>query len=447
MVDMGMARCRSVARRRRSGPPRRHGVRADPPGRLGGRLDPDAAALALSMSVTLRKTIELAGAVRDLVYHRLTEDRSISKSTNRLFTAAMDAVPETPEHAGAGFARAFEAASSLPDPAAGPIQEIVKDEVEKSLGYLACWGANQAAADAFAAALPSEADALAGQSKVRSGRQARLNHLRMLAGVFRAAAPDGTPGWPPDGRDMAAFDRAARAAGSRTADDAWGPGEPAFALAAAASAVMVAAIPDYPRDFLRRTAPGLCGDLSGAISSAGGPPDLASTIPASMLEGALEYPDDGPQASGEAAVRAVRTAHVWASTRAATSAFRAAYGVAAGAAWASAPDRDRFESVHGPALKAAGGLDPVVHYAFDTLREHSWEKLPFDDADEHVWEFFYGASGRTMAGWVEIARGVDYQAAATSRQNAALINAYRISYDAASGAAARTAARLRKAGR
>ena len=422
-------------------------MRADPPGGPGGRLDPDATALALSMSVTLRKMIELAGAVRDLVYHRLTEDRSISKSTNRLFTAAMDAVPDASEHAGAGFARAFEAAFSLPDPAAGPIREIVKDEVEKSLGYLAYWGVNQAAADAFAAALPREADAFAGQSPGRSGGQVRPDHLSMLAGVFRTAAPDGPPGWPLDDLDMAAFDRAVRAAGSRAADDAWGSGDSAFALAAAASAVMVAAIPDYPRNFLRRTAPGLCGDLSGAISSVGGPPDLASAIPAAMLEGALEYPDDGPEASGEAAVRAARTAHTWASTRAATSAFRAAYGMAAGAAWASAPDRDRFESIHDPALKAAGGLDPVVHYAFDTLKEHSWEEPPFDDADEHVWAFFYGASGRTMAGWVEIARGVDYRAAATSPQNAALINAYRVSYDAASGAAARAAARLRKAGR
>lgn len=417
----------------------------DPPGGRTGRLNPDAAALALSMSVILRDTIKTAGAVRDLVYHRLTEDRRISKSTNRLFTAAMDAVPDPPDDTGACFARAFEAASHLPDPAAGPIREIVQEEVESSMNHLAYYGANQAAADAFAAALPREAGALAERSPGRSGEQIRLDHLAALAGVFRAVTPTGPPGWPPDRRNRAAFDRAARAAGSRAVDDAWGSGEPAFALAAAASAVMVAAIPDRPRNFLRRTAPGLCGNLSGAISSAGGPPDLALAIPAAMLEGALEYQDDGSQASGEAAVRAVRTAHTWSSAKAATSAFRTAYGVAAGATWASSPDRDRFGSIYARALKAAGGLDPVIHYAFDPFTEYSWKEQPFSDADEDTWEFFYGASGRTVAGWIEIARGVDYRAA--SRRNAALINTYRIAYDAASKAAARAAVRLQKTGR
>ena len=436
-----------MARKRRPGPPRRQGGRADTPGEHAVQTNPDAAALALSMSVTLRKTIELAGAVRDLVYHRLTEDVHIVKSTNRLFTAAMDAVPDPPEDAGAGFARSFEATSPLPDPAAGPIRRIVQDEVMKTLNHLAYWGANQAAADAFAAAFSGEAGALAERSPGRSGGLAKPDHLKVLAGVFRAAAPDGPPGWPPDGREMEAFDRAAHAAGSRAADDAWGPGEPAFALAAAASAVMVAAIPDHPRKFLRRTAPGLCRDLSVAILSAGGPPDLASEIPAAMLEGARQYQYDGPQASGEAAVRAVRTAHMWASARAATSAFRTAYGIAAGAAWASSPDRGRFESAYGQALEAAGGLDPVVCYAFDPFAEHMWEEPPFSHATEDVWKFFYEASGRTMAGWVEVARGVDYRAAATSRQNTALIKTHGFSYDGASRAAARGDARLRKTGR
>ena len=418
----------------------------DPPGRDAGRPNPDAAALALSMYVILRDKIEMVGAVRDLVYHRLTGDQRIAKSTIRMFNAAMDAVPDLPEDTGACFARAFEAASSLPDPAAGPIREIVQKEVESSLNRLAYYGANQAAADAFAAALPREASALAERSPGRSGENIRLDHLAALAGVFKAATPAGPPGWPPDRRNRAAFDRAARAAGSQAVDEAWGSGEPAFALAAAASAVMAAAIPDRPRNFLRRTAPGLCRDLPRAISSAGGPPDLASAIPAAMLEGALEYRDDGSQASGEAAARALRTIHTWASAKAATSAFRTAYGVAAGAVWASSPDRDRFGSICARALKAAGGLDPVVHYTFDQFTKYSWKEPPFSDADEDTWEFFYEASGRTMAGWIEIARGVDYRAAA-SRQNAALINTYRISYNAASKAAARAAARLRKTGR
>ncbi|MBI1657919.1 MAG: hypothetical protein IS632_03980 [Thaumarchaeota archaeon] len=120
--------------------------------------------------------------------------------------------------------------------------------------------------------------------------------------------------------------------------------------------------------------------------------------------------------------------------------------VAVGAARASSPDRDRFESIYARALKAAGELDPVVCRAFDQFAKYSWKEPPSSHADECVWEFFYGASGRNTAGWVEIACGVNYRAAA-SRQNGALTNAYRISYDAASKAAARTAVHLRKTGR
>lgn len=405
--------------------------------------DPAVAALALSQSVVLRKTVELAGAVRDRVYGRLTEHEPVFKATNRVFTAAMDALPHAPDHVDAGFARAFRAAASLPDPVAGSIREIVREEVEKSLPYLAYWGANQAVADGFAVAFPDEADALIKRS---SGRP-KLDHLSMLAQVFRTAVPRDPPGWPPDGRTKAAFDRAARAAASRAADEAWGSGDSTFALAAAASAVMVASIPDDPRDFLRRTAPGICGNLSGAISLAGGPQELASAIPAAMLEGALEYPDDGPEASGEVAVRGLRTAHMWASARSAISAFRTVYGMAAGAAWTTAGDRARFESIHDRALEAVGWLDPVVHYAFDPFTKHSWKELPFDDADEDVWEFFYGASGRTMAEWVEVVRGVDYRAPALSPENAALIGVYGAARDGASEAATRAAAEMRGASR
>ena len=165
MVDM----VRRMVRRSKPRPGRRPAGRAGRQDERAGRQDYGPAALALPTAVMLRKTIELAGAVRDLVYHSLTEGQAVVGSTRSLFGAAMDAVPDPPDDVGAGFARAYKAASSLPDPAAGPIQEIVRDEVEKTLNRLGYWGVNQAAADAFAAAFPREADALAETSPGRAG--------------------------------------------------------------------------------------------------------------------------------------------------------------------------------------------------------------------------------------------------------------------------------------
>lgn len=411
------------------------------------RLDPDVAALAISQSVVLRETIEMAGAVRDLVYDCLTQHDPVFKATNRMFTAAMDALPRAPDSVDAGFARAFRAAGSLQDRAAGAIMEIVHEEVEKSLNHLAYWGTNQAVANRFAAAFPGEAGALVKRSSGRPGGSARLDHLSMLAQVFQAAVPRGPPGWPPNGETRTALDRAGRAAASHAADEGWDSASPAFALAAAASAVMVAIIPDNPRNFLRRAAPGICRNLSKAISLAGGPQELASSIPAAMLEGIRQYPDNGIAASGEVAVRGLRAAHMWTSAHCATSAFRTVSGMAAGAAWATAGDRAHFESTYGQALEVAGRLDPVVHYAFDTITKYSWKKMPFNDADEDTWEFFYGASGRTMAEWVEVAQGVNYRAFALAQENAALIGVYGAAHDGVSETAARTASKMRRTSR
>ena len=250
-----------------------------------------------------------------------------------------------------------------------PILEVVGEEVEKSMSRLARFGINQAAADAFAAAFPAEAAGLAGGPGGRSKGRARLDHLSALARVFRTAAPDGRKAWPSDRPAEVAFERAALAAASRTAAEAAGHRDPTFALAASASAVMIASIPDDLRAYLRGPARTLCAQLSVAISSTGGiPPERASSIPAAMLEGALECRGDALEASGEVAVRAVRTAHHWASDRAAASAFRTFYGLAAGGAWKAARDRGRFESIYGRALEAAGGLDQTVHYAFRCAR-------------------------------------------------------------------------------
>ena len=410
--------------------------------------DPDVAALAISQSVILHKTIESAGAVQDLVYHSMIQDGPILQAINMMFTDAIDALPYATDRIDEDFATALIAAGSPPDHLAGEIKKIVQDEFEKDMAHLAYWGAGQAVADGFAAALPDETKALVKRHSSQSGSgPARLDRLSMLSRAFHAAIPRTPPGWPPEGRAEAAFDRAVCSAAMRAADEAWDSASPVFALSAAASAVMLSLLPDKPRDFLRHTAPGVCRALSKAILSSGGSRKLALAIPTAILEGAREYPDDGSEASGEAAVRGLRAAHMWASDCAAVATFQTSFGIAAGAAWATCKDRARFESTYDQALEAAGVMDQATHYAFDALTVYSWEKMPYSAFREDAWKLFYTASGRTVAEWAEIACGIDYQTPALSPENAALIGAYGTARDGTSEAAAMAASKIRESNR
>ena len=407
--------------------------------RAAGSEGPDVSAMALSMSVTLRRTIEMAGAVRDLVYRKLAEEPPFIDETAKMFIEARRAVPRAPDEVGGDFAAALAAVKNMPDPAADAILEVVDEEVEGSMSYLAYYGASQAAAETFAAAFPDEAaDLAAGHT--------RPDHLGMLARVFRGAVPRGPADWSMSGPVRAAFRRDSSIVASRTAGEAAGECNPTFATIAAAQAVMVAYMPDHPREYLRRAAPSICGELSAAISSQMGIPlDLALRIPAAMLDGARQYPDDGDEAAREAAVRAFGLANLWASHRAAHAAFCTAYSLAAGGAWTAAPDRDRFESVHGVALGAAAGVDQIIHYAFDVREDYSWDdEPPFEPIEEDTWRVFLGSSGRTIAGWAEVAREVDYRAAATSPENASLIGVYTRAYDGALKGAGRAALEMRR---
>ena len=411
--------------------------------------DPDVAAMAISQSVILHKTIESAGAVKDLVYHCMIQDRPVLRAINMMFTDAIDTLPYATDRVDEGFATALRAAGSPPDHVAGAIKKIIQDEVEKDMIHLPYWGDGQAVADGFAAAFPDEANTLIKRHSARSGgsSQARLDRLSMLSRTFHAAVPSMPIGRRLERQTMAAFDSAAHSAASRAADEAWGSASPAFALSAAALAVMLSSLPDEPRDFLRHTAPGVCRNLFKAILSAGGPRDLALAIPTAILEGAREYPDDGSEASGEAAVRGLRAAHMWASDCAAVTAFQTLFGMAAGAAWATGKDRARFESTYDQALEAAGVMDQATHYAFDDLTVYSWEKMPYNDAKDDTWKFFYDASGRTVTEWAEIARGINYQSFALSPENAALIGVYGAARDGTSEAAARIALKIRESSR
>ena len=400
-------------------------------------LDPDVAALALFQSVVLLKTIELAGTVRDGVYDCMTEHEHVFKATNRMFTAAVDALPRAPDSVEVGFARALRAADFLQDRAAGTVREIIQEEVKESMVYLAHRGANQAVADRFAATFPDGAVALAKQSSGRHSGPVRLNYLSMMAQAFQTAVPRGPPGWPLDEGSMAVLDRAASAAASRAADGGgtlhpphspW-PRQPRQSCWSSSRTIR--------RDFC--AAPGICSKLSRAISLAGGPQKLASSVPAAMLGEARRHHNNVLNASWWVSVRGLSAAHTWVTTQCAISAFRAAFGIAAGAAWATTGDRARFESTYDRALEAAGMLDSGARYAFDTLMKHSWEKMPFNDAYGDTWQFFYGLSGCTMAEWVKVAQGADYRALARAQENATPIGVY--------GAARDGALRMLKAGR
>ena len=73
-------------------------------------LDLDVAALAISQSVILHKTIESAGAVRDLVYNCMTQHEPVFKAINMMLTDAIDALPYATDRVDEDFATALGAA-------------------------------------------------------------------------------------------------------------------------------------------------------------------------------------------------------------------------------------------------------------------------------------------------------------------------------------------------
>ena len=398
-----------------------------------GHADSDVLAMTLYMPIILYKSIELAGAVKDLVYHALTEEQPFIATTHAMFTKAGDAVLDVPgDDVGECFAAAMAAVRNMQDPAVAAITKVVSDQVENATVYLPYYGVNQAAAAAFASAFPDKAVALA-------EGHTNLDYFKELARVFWAGMTGGPAGWPLKGHTKAAFERDSRVAASRAVRAALADCGNAFAVAAAAHAVMVDYIPDHPSKFLKQTAPGICKELSVAISKTGASREWASEITDAMLYGARMYPHDGVEASGEVAVRAVRAAHYHAAYAAARAAFCTIYSLAAGGAWTISPDQDRFESVHGEALDAAAGVNRMIYYAFDKFKEHSWKEPPYEPAVEDVWEFFSNASGLPVSEWAEMAQKIDYRAAAVAAENASLIGTYTKAHDGASEAASRAA--------
>ena len=394
-----------------------------PVGRPSDRMDtdvsePDTAALSLTIAYMLREAIEAAGAVRDLVYTALTQEGQVTRNTTAYFARAMDTVFHTRDVT-TSFQAAFNAVSALPHPGAKEIGDVIQEQVGSSIGLITHHSGNQALADAYGAAFPDRVLAIAGHPTGRADREQAV----AMSVMYRTAVPT-LPGMQEqDGG--AARKRATGAAALRAVSDAV---TPAFPLAAAASAIMMESIPDYRIAKYLRRATGLKAQLTESISSMGGIPlESASVIPDVMFKGAAKC-RNGPESKGEAVVRALRTAHMWTSMAAATATFCTLYGLTAGAAWKASGDRERFESAYEQAVRAAGRMDMTAHLAFERIPPHTEDGLEISATDD-VWEFFYSASGRSMAEWTDVALGIDYRAVADSPENAPLMDSYKSAYD------------------
>lgn len=386
--------------------------------------DPDISAMILHMTYTLHWSIELAGAVRDLVYHMLIEESQLVSESTTMFAAAADALSYGMGDINGDYAAALIAAEKLQDPAVTAITRVVNEEVEESLGSIPSFGINQAVSTAFASALPDKAAALA-------KGQARVDYFGELVGVFKAGVAETPRGWWLNDPAKTDFEQASRAIALRATRMAIADCGNVFAVAAAAYAVMDKHILDRPQIFLRRDVPNMCREISTAISEAGGSQEWAREIPAAMLDGISMYPNDDIGASGEAAVRAIRFAHYWAPMAAARAAFYTSHSIVAGCAWTSASDQDRFESAYNKVFDAAAGVDHMIHYVFKHYNPYSWKSPPSDDAVDDVWEFFLHASGMTVSAWAAMAQKVDYRTVATAADNAPIISAYARTHDAA----------------
>ena len=429
--------------------------------------DPHEMALAIILVDILCRAVEGAGAVRDLVHQYITEDWRAVKIGQKLFEASMDQVPNAPQNVREAFLDAFQTAHAMPVPGVEQTRKIILEELEVSTKLIGRIGICHTAAEAFAGAFPNGAQT-AIQTRGRppyqnsakfphtrdptyalKGRQASwrsLPDLMTLARIYQKTHSACMSGTDVDDIEGDAFGHACDGVLSRTAEQATAP-DPTFALCAAATATMLPTISEhYIGVYLHKFAKNDCSQIARAISDVSGLPlERAELIPNAMLEGARVYPTNTVESTGEVAVRAIRTAHMWVSLRAATVVFQNIYGLAVGAAWAATPDRGRFESMYERALETAGRMDPDIEYVFNIMADLSDPEL--DKMHTAMWDFFYDASGHTLAQWAEVAREVDYRSVALLPENAPIMEAYRAYYNRSAVAATTAAANEKRSKR
>ena len=429
--------------------------------------DPHEMALAIILVDILCRAVEGAGAVRDLVHQYITEDWRAVKIGQKLFEASMDQVPNAPQNVREAFLDAFQAAWAMPVPGVEQTPKIILEELDVSTKLIGRIGISHAVVEAFAGEFPNGAQvAIKTRGRPPYQNSAKFPHTRntffaqkprqaiwhslpdlmTLARIYQKTHSICMSGTNVEDVEGDAYEQSCSAVLSRMTDQATSH-DPTYALCTAATAAMLPTMSKHDiRTYMRRSAKKDCAQIARAISDVSGLPlERAEIIPNAILEGARVYLNDTYQSNGEAAVRAVRTANMWVSMRAATVVFQNIYGLAVGAAWAATPDRDRFESIYERALETAGRMDPDIEWIFNPLVDLSDPE--FDEMETAMWDFFYDASGHTLAQWAEVAREVDYRSAALLPENAPIMEAYRAHYNRSAVAATTAAANEKRSKR
>ena len=382
--------------------------------------DPDFLAMTLYMTVILHESIELAGAVRDLVHGMITQDTRIISMVTDMFESAADASATHESYdTDEDFTESMNKVLDMKDPAVVAISEIVSEQVSDWMVKLPYFGINQLTVESFVSSSPEKATLLA-------TRFVDPDYLKELYDTYMLHVGKGFKNWPVKGSALAAFEKASEKMGSRAVRMAIADCGNAFAVAAAAHAVLVEQIPSKPKKFLENQAPEICNDLYMTISKMGVSQEWASELTKEILDGACTYKYDAAESCGELAVRALRAANNRAADTAARAAFCISYSIAIGAAWAAASDKDHFVLLHDRALYAAAGVDHAVCYAFDKYEKFTRSRLLHDPFDP--WNVFLTESKLTIPQWAQIAQTVDYRAMATAAENATLVELYVTEY-------------------
>ena len=422
--------------------------------------DSEGAALTITLLCAMCRLIETAGMIRDLVHYQTTEADAEIRAGTRILQVAMEQVPDDSQGVREAFLEAFLAAKSEPVPGTDATRQIVIEELEQFGQYTGIAERIYAAAGAFAAAFPDYALAAIRARPAPKGGIVDFPRSRYDYGGYHQVSCPPPPGLSAYQRILDAAYGAVRsdararriqksaptkswlAVARKIAERAAAP-DATFPLCAAAAAVLASRIHDRGMPYMGEPIKRDCYRIAAIMSEEGSiPPERATLITDAMLDGAFAYPKDPAEAASELTVRAFREAHMQVSWGAAAVVFEALFGIAAGGLWVVSDDRDRFDSMYGTALRAAGRMNPDMRLFFVRMNDDDMKRPK--DTDTRIWDFFYGASGLTIGGWANLAADIDYRAAARLPEHARMMDVCRLYYGIASAAAGEASAKERR---
>ena len=213
------------------------------------KLDPDVSALVISQALVLRRVIETATNVRNLMYEFLINDKVVTKVTPVMFHKAINKLSETPSFNYGDFDRALNAAGTIPNKIITMYKEIICDEI----GFHSWndYGEYQRLLTAFTA-FPDAANPI--QQPSWTHRSTKLKHLSKLSNLFHIMLDKYVDIRSPSKKTRKLFDKASTLNARRAADDAWNAARDAYPMCAASSAVMIVDTHPDLQDFIRHTA-------------------------------------------------------------------------------------------------------------------------------------------------------------------------------------------------